>query len=177
MKHLEFKGKFAEKLLKGEKTSTIRKRVYVKPEELVYVHSGGKIIGKARIKNIRQISFSEIDDEIARKEGFSSADELLQELKQYYSQEENLYLIEFEFTPFETPVNPAELYYKNSDLMEIAKKALKSDGLNDKEKKVIELFLRTGSIRKTALRLGGLWKRGEVRDVLRKACTIINEQK
>lgn len=177
MKHIEFKGKYAEKLLMGEKKSTIRRRVYFKPGELVYVHSGGKIIGKARIKSIKEISIEEIDEEIARKEGFSSVDELIEELKQYYSDSDKLYFVEFDFEPFQSPVDPGEFHYFSNDLIEIAKKAIESEEFSEREKEILRLFIKTGSIRKTAFRLGGLWQRGIVRDVLRKAVRIVNEQK
>ncbi|WP_456478283.1 ASCH domain-containing protein [Geoglobus ahangari] len=177
MKHLEFKGKYLQKLLSGEKRATIRKRVYVKPGELVYVHCGGKIVGRARIKDVREIGLDEIDEEIARKEGFESAEELVAELRGYYSDRDRLYLIEFDFEPFEKPLDPAEMYYENDDLIEIARKAVDSDALSEEEKEVLRLFLKTGSIRKTAFRLGGLSRRGVVREALRKARKIVNEQK
>ncbi|AKG91353.1 hypothetical protein GAH_01345 [Geoglobus ahangari] len=177
MKHLEFKGKYLQKLLSGEKRATIRKRVYVKPGELVYVHCGGNIVGRARIKDVREIGLDEIDEEVARKEGFESVEELVAELRGYYSDRDRLYLIEFDFEPFEKPLDPAEMYYENDDLIEIARKAVDSDVLSEEEKEVLRLFLKTGSIRKTAFRLGGLSRRGVVREALRKARKIVNEQK
>ncbi|WP_456370183.1 ASCH domain-containing protein [Geoglobus sp.] len=177
MRHLEFKGKYLQKLLSGEKRATIRKRVYVKPGELVYVHCGGKIIGKARIRSVREIRLDEIDDEIAGMEGFKSAEELVSEIRDYYSDRDRLYLIEFDLEPFERPLDPAEMYYENDDLIEIARRAVESDALSEDEKEVLRLFLKTGSIRKTAFRLGGLSRRGVVREALRKARAIVNEQK
>lgn len=177
MKHLEFKGKYLQKLLNGEKRATIRRRVYVKPGELVYVHCGGKIIGRARISDVRKLSIDEIDDQIAKKEGFNSAEELKAEIKRYYSQNDSLYLIEFDFEPFDSPVDPAEMYYENEDLVEIAKKAIESESLSDEDRKILRLFIRTGSIRKTAFMLGGLNRRGIVRETLRRARKIVNEQK
>ncbi len=177
MKHLEFKGKYLQKLLSGEKRATIRKRAYVSPGELVYVHCGGKIIGKARILDVREIGIDEIDDDVARMEGFDSAEELLEEIRNYYTGRDRLYLIEFDFEPFEKPLDPAEMYYENADLVEIARKALESGMVSEDDKEVLRLFLRTGSIRKTAFRLGGLSKRGVVREALRRAKKIVNEQK
>ena len=176
MKHIEFKGKYAEKILKGEKTATIRKRVYVKPNDVVFVHSGGKIIGKARIKEVRQIDIQDLDHELARKEGFDNIEELMDEIREYYGEGKDLYLIEFDFEPFDEPLDPEKMYYDGSSLSEIARKALKLDSFSEDEKRILELFLKTGSIRKTAFRLGGLSKRGIVRKTIRKAFKAVREK-
>ena len=174
MKHLEFKRKYLEFLLSGKKRSTIRKRAYVKPGEPVYVHCGGKIVGMARIRGVRKISLSDIDDQIARMEGFSDREELVRELDRYYDSKD-LYLIEFDFEPFENPVEPHAMHYGNNDLVEVARKAMESDELGEEERRIIELFLKTGSIRKTAFRLGGISKRGVVREAIRKALKLVSE--
>ena len=174
MKHLEFRRKYLNLLKSGKKRSTIRKKAHVKTGDHVLVHCGGMIIGKAKIISIKKIRIDSIDDEIARMEGFSSRSELVKELRNYYSSSES-YLIEFEFEELEKPVTPREMYYENRDLSDVAKRALDFPDLNQNEKKIIELFLKTGSIRKTAFRLGGISKRGIVRDALRKAVEIVKK--
>ncbi len=174
MKHLEFKRKYLDLLLSGKKRSTIRKRVYVKPGDEVYIHCGGMIIGKAKIISIREININEVDDEIARMEGLNSKDELLNELSDYY-QDSDLFLIEFDFRKFESPITPHEMHYGNKNILEIAKKALESQELTEGEKKIIELFLKTKSIRRTAFILGGMSKRGIVRNAIRKAIRVVKE--
>jgi len=176
MKHIEFKGKYAEKILKGEKTVTIRKRAYVKPDDIVFVHSGGKIIGKARIKGVRRIDIKELDDELARREGFDNREELIDEIREYYGEGNDLYLIEFDFEPFDEPLEPERMYYDGGSLSEIARRAVKLDIFSEEEKRILELFLKTGSIRKTAFRLGGLSKRGVVRKTIRKAFKAVKER-
>jgi len=171
LKHLEFKEKYLEKLLSSEKTITIRRRAYVKPNDVVFVHCGGKIIGKAKIKDVRKIKREELNEEIAKKDGFDSFEDFIKEINDYYSDQE-LYLIEFELEPFENPLDPREMYYGEEDLIEIAKKALNSEKLSEREKEILKLFIRTGSIRKTARKIGGLKNRGIVREVLRKAYKI-----
>ena len=172
LKHLEFKEKYLKKLLSGEKTVTIRRRAYVKPNDVVFVHCGGKIIGKAKIKEVKKIKREELNEEIAKKDGFNSFEDFIKEINSYYSDQE-LYLIKFELEPFESPLNPKEMYYGEGDLIEIAKKALNSEKLREKEKEILRLFIRTGSIRKTARKIGGLKNRGIVREVLRKAYKIV----
>ncbi len=55
MKHLEFKGKYLEKLMSKEKKTTIRRRANLKPNDEVFIHCGGKIIGKAKIRDVKKI--------------------------------------------------------------------------------------------------------------------------
>jgi|GEM_PF-3274197 hypothetical protein len=40
--------------------------------------------------------------------------------------------------------------------------------MSEDERRTLELFLKCGSIRKTAIKLGGLKKRREIRKILRK---------
>jgi len=176
MKHLEFKEKYLKKLMSGEKTVTIRRRAYVKPNDVVFVHCGGKIIGKAKIKRVEKIKREDLNEEIAKKDGFESFEDFIREINNYYS-DRDLYLIEFELEPFDQPLDPKEMYYGEEDLTEIAKKALDSEKLSEKEREILKLFIRTGSIRKTARKIGGLKNRGIVREVLRKAYKIAIEQK
>ncbi len=176
MKHLEFKRKYLKSLISGEKRSTIRKRAYVKPDEHVYIHCGGMVIGKARIISVRKLRIEDIGDEIARMEGFSNKYELLNELNSYYSNS-GLYLIEFDFEKFSKPLSPYEMHYEKRSLMDVASEALKLEEMSPNERKIIELFLETGSIRKTAFRLGGLSKRDVVRETIRKAFRVVRGQK
>ncbi|WP_290597929.1 MULTISPECIES: ASCH domain-containing protein [unclassified Archaeoglobus] len=166
MKHLEFKKKYADLLLSGEKRVTIRNWTNLKEGDEAYVHCGGKIIGKARIKAVERKKISELSDEEARLDGFKNKEEMLEELeKMGYGDE--VYVIRFDFEPVKF-INPHNMYYGNADLVEIAKKSLKHLDLDERDKEVLATFLKYGSIRRAARRLGGSRKRGEIRKVLRK---------
>jgi hypothetical protein len=98
MKHLEFKKKYADLLLSGEKRVTIRNWTNLKEGDEAYVHCGGKIIGKARIKAVERKKISELSDEEARLDGFKNKEEMLEELeKMGYGDE--VYVIRFDFEP------------------------------------------------------------------------------
>ncbi len=68
------------------------------------------------------------------------------------------------------------MYYGKEDLVEIAKKALDSEEFDEREKEILNLFIKTGSIRKTARKIGGLRNRGVVREILRKASKIAESE-
>ncbi len=168
MKHLEFKDKFKELLKSGKKTATIRVHCNFKKGEEVFVHCGGKIIGTARIVDIEEKDLEELTDEDARHDGFDSRNKLLEEIRRLYGSPKKVYIIRFKFKEFKNEIIPYEMYYGEEDLVEIAKTALKNLNLNDRDKKILEMFVKTQSIRKTALKLGGLRKRGVIRKILRK---------
>ncbi|AEA46723.1 ASCH domain-containing protein [Archaeoglobus veneficus] len=170
MKHLEFKEKYKKPLLSGKKRATIRTVTNLKPGDVVFVHCGGKIIGEAEIESVEEKSAEELTEDDARADGFASLRELKRELGRLYGDADKFYVIRFRLRPFDSGVSPHEMYYgsADADLVEIAKNALEKLELSDEERKILELFLETGSIKKTAIRLGGMRKRKIVRDVLRK---------
>ncbi len=160
--------------MKGKKRLTIRKWTNLKPGDEVFVHSGGKIIGKARIKAVEKKHISEISDEEAKLDGFRDAEQLRAEMKKM-GYDGEVYLIHFDFEPLEA-VNPHNLYYGDSDLEDIARKSLQYLELSDRDREVLETFLKSGSIRRAARRLGGARKRGEIRKVLRKCYSELVER-
>lgn len=175
MKHLEFSREYRELLLNGRKKATIRKWTNLKAGDEVYVHCGGKIIGGARIVAVERKKIEEFTDEDAKLDGFRSREELIQELEKLYGNNEDFYLIKFEFRPDEFK-NPHEFYYGSADLVEIAEKSLSNLDLSEEERKILEIFLRAGSIRRAANRLGGYRKRGTIRKILRKCYKELRER-
>jgi len=82
-RHIMIKGKFVEKILNGEKTSTIRLgRVKPKYKEMI-VHGGGRPVAKILITSIIYKKVRELNDCDARKDGFKDKKELLNELKKF----------------------------------------------------------------------------------------------
>ncbi len=168
MKHLEFKDKYRDLLMSGKKRATIRVQCPYKKGQEVYVHCGGEIIGVAKIKDIEEKRVEELTEEDAREDGFESLEDLINEIKRIYGNPEKVYVIRFEFKGFDEGINPHEMYYGDADLLEIAKMALENLDLRREERKVLELFVKTGSIRKAAMKMGGIKKRGVIRKVLRR---------
>ncbi len=176
MKHLEFKDRYKELLLNGKKTATIRTQCYVKEGDEVFVHCGGKIIGTAKIKKIEGRNLEEIDDRIARADGFESREDLINEIRKIYGDPKKVYVIWFDFKPFKNEIDPHEMYYSDADLVEVARRALENLSLSQGDRKILEIFLKTQSIRKTAMKLGGIKKRGIVRKVLRKCLNELRKK-
>ncbi len=168
MKHLEFKEKYEELLRSGKKRATIRLQCPFRKGQEVFVHCGGRIIGTAKIIDVREKRLEELTEEDARDDGFQSLEDLLKEIKKLYGNPEKVYVIRFEFREFKRDLNPHEMYYGDADLVDIAKLALENLNLSEGDRKILELFVRTGSIRKTAMKLGSIKMRGVVRKILRR---------
>jgi hypothetical protein len=87
MKVLKFKGKYKSWIISGRKRSTIRMETSLNPGDLVYLEAGEERIGEAIIREVRELSLGEIDDDLAREDGFKSVDDLINELISIYGDE------------------------------------------------------------------------------------------
>ncbi|MCD6503397.1 MAG: ASCH domain-containing protein [Thermoplasmata archaeon] len=175
-KHLEFLGDYADKIVNGKKKVTIRRKTKrYSPGDIVYVHAGGKLLGKAIIKNVIHIKVKDLTDEIARMDGFHDKWSLLRALKSHFGEiraDDEVTVIEFELierAPRE--IMSSELPYGGHDPIKIAELALKylDEVLPEEDKRLLKEVYEAGSIRHVAMKMGGLKKRKIVRGVLRKA--------
>ncbi|ASJ03044.1 ASCH domain-containing protein [Thermococcus profundus] len=175
MKHLEFDGRYAEAILRGKKRATVRlgRKPNLKPGDEVLIHSGGYAIGKAVIERVESKTVAELTDEDAFLDGFSGREELVNALKSHYkyvNDDSPAHVVVFRLIEkFEKPVTSSDYAYEGNLPLEIAENALKYLDLPEEDRKLIELFLKAGSLRKAAYRLGGLNKRYLIRDALRRA--------
>ncbi|ACJ16659.1 hypothetical protein, conserved [Thermococcus onnurineus NA1] len=175
MKHLEFDGKYADLILKGKKRATVRlgRRPNLQSGDEVLIHSGGYAIAKAVIERVESKTVGELTDEDAFLDGFSSREELIKALKEHYryvNDDSKAHVIVFRIVErFDKPVTSSDYAYEGNLPIEIAEMALKHLDLPEGDRKLIELFLQAGSLRKAAYRLGGLNKRYLIRDALRRA--------
>ncbi|NJE29651.1 ASCH domain-containing protein [Thermococcus sp. 18S1] len=175
MRHLEFDGRYAEAILSGKKRATVRlgRKPNLEPGDEVLLHSGGYAIGKAVIERVESKTVGELTDEDAFLDGFSSREELIRALKSHYkyvNDDSIAHVIVFRLVErFEKPVMSSDYAYEGNLPLEIAEKALEHLDLSDEDRKLLELFLQAGSLRKAAHRLGGMNKRYLIRDALRRA--------
>ncbi len=157
--------KYLKKILEGSKRATIRlSKPKLSPGDEAYLHSGGKIRGIIRILSIKKKLFEELDEEDAKREGFSSLEELRKELQEIYGdlRGKRLWIIEFELLE---AIEREESY---GDPKKIAEEALERLELKPEEAMILRLVKETGSIRKAAKILyGDPLARRKIRRVLR----------
>ena len=175
MRHLEFDGRYREAILAGKKRATVRlgRKPNLKPGDTVLIHSGGYAIGRAVIERVESKKVRELSDEDAFLDGFQSRDELIRALREHYKRVEDdstAHVIVFRLVDkFQRPITSSDYAYEGNLPAEIAEKALKHLELPEEDRELLELFMRTGSLRKAAYRLGGLNKRYLIREALRRA--------
>lgn len=87
MRTLKFKKKYREMIISGRKRATLRKEADFDLGDIVILEVGGERIGEAVIKGVEEVSVEELNDEIAREDGFENLHELLEELRSIYGEE------------------------------------------------------------------------------------------
>ena len=175
-RHLMVKSKFINAILSGKKRATIRSgRLKVKSKEF-YIHAGGKIIAKASVKKVVYKKIANLADKDAILDGLGSKEELLKELKTLYGEirdTDDVTIIEFEI--LEKLNEPEDSYMKNLRPHELAKIILKRFDISEEERKILEVLVKTKSIRKTARRIfGNIANRWKIRKILKKYASLIN---
>ncbi len=181
MKNLEFSGKYLDMLRSGQKRGTVRLgKLKIEPGTVVTIHSGGYVVGKAIIIGVDYKKVRELTEEDAKEDGFKSLQELLNALKAHYpslSEDDDVTVIRFDIVEKpDKPVMSSEYPYDGHDPFEIATMALKNLKLDEEDRKVLEVFLEEGSIRRTAKRLGSVKMRNYVREVIRRAYRELKEK-
>ncbi|HIP66773.1 MAG TPA: ASCH domain-containing protein, partial [Candidatus Nanopusillus sp.] len=184
MKHLQFDGKYTELLKTGKKRLTIRiEKPNLRKGDIVIVHAGGKVIGKFKILDIYTKKLHQITDEEAQLDGFNNKEELFRALKEHYPWiKENREIVIIRFEPveiFRDDINSEDFAWKGLkiDLMELARLALKYDNkLTEKQKQYLKILIDEGSLRKAAMKLGGLQKRAIFRKILRRSMDRLIEK-
>ncbi len=180
-RHIMVKGRYIRDIVEGRKTATIRKGI-VKPKyrEMI-VHGGGRPIAKISIERVYHKKVKELTDQDALKDGFSSREELIEELKKVYpdiTEDDWVTIIEFKVIQRLDHLEPEDPYM-GLEPIDIARIALRylADELDEHEHKILLDLTRTGSIRATAIRLfGNLNKRYIVRKTLKKALNMLIEK-
>ncbi|WP_148678840.1 ASCH domain-containing protein [Aeropyrum pernix] len=173
-RHIMIKGVYADKLLEGRKTTTIRLGI-VKPRyREVIIHGHGRPLAKAEIVDVHVKKVSELTLEDARRDGFRSVRELIESLERVYGYkldpEDAVTIIHLRVKQRFDNLDLSDPYLglEPADIARLGLRYL-GDSLSDEEKRVLEDLTRTNSIRATAVRLyGSIERRGRVRRVLRR---------
>jgi len=83
-RYLKFKRRYLRGVLSERKHSTIRLGL-VRPEyQRVYIECGGKVYGEAIIGRVRYLRLSELSEEDALRDGFTSLEDLFTNLESIY---------------------------------------------------------------------------------------------
>ena len=178
-RHLMLKKEYAEALLEGRKTSTIRLGVVVPRYNELVVHSGGKPIAVVKLTEVYHKKIKELTLDEVREDGFRSRKELVRALRRLYprekiDEESVVTLIKFKLKKRLEGLTEDE--YKRLEPALVARLALRylGDKLGDEEKRILFDLTRTNSIRRTAYNIyGNALNRSRIRKVLRTSLEML----
>ncbi len=177
-RHIMMRGEYARLLLSGKKRATIRLGKVIPKYDEVIIHSWGRPIAKAKIVNVTYKKVRELTDDDARKDGFSSRDELLRELRRVYGEVKDndlVTIIELEVVQRFDKLVPEDPYLglKPSDIGRLALRYLREE-LSREELSILEELAKGKSIRWVAKKLtGSPLNRGKIRRIVRKALALL----
>lgn len=164
------KSKYVPLILSGSKKSTIRLgKLNVRSKEF-FINSGGKIVARAIVRNIKYKTVKELTDEDAGLDGFDSREELIQELKRHYGDIRDDDLVTIIIFDIVEILNIDEQNYGGMKPKQISELALKYLPLDAYEEMIHRKILEYGSIRRAAREIyGSLQMRWKIRNALNKA--------
>jgi len=162
--------KHLKALYEGRKKSTIRPGV-LRVGDRLYIHSKGRIVAIARVEEVLYKRVKELTDEDAVLDGFNSLEELIAYLKKRYpGLKDDAIVTIVRFEKVEKVDVPEDLQYGGLTPVELAALALNKLKLTKREEEILRTVVKTGSLRKAAIKLfGTVEKRGVIRRVLRRA--------
>lgn len=102
MKSLNFNRKFKKMLIKGKKTTTLRKGYSkdILPGDIIELKVDSKPIGVAKVTKVRHLKLRDLTEEDIKKDGFKTKEELMKILRYFYGKkindDTNFTQIEFE---------------------------------------------------------------------------------
>jgi hypothetical protein len=189
--HIMVKKEFAELILKGVKTTTIRLGKVVPRSREIIIHSGGRPIAKAIIESIEYKKVKELTVEEANSDGYESVEKLIEALEKLYKtkirEEDTVTIIRFKVIKRFTDIDLNDVYlgFEPIDIARLANRYL-AEELSEDERRIVNTILKCKSIRLAAIKLfGSLNKRRIVRKTLRnllaklieKGVVIVEEEK
>jgi hypothetical protein len=175
-RHMMMKKEYAELVLAGAKTATIRLGVVRPKRRRVLLHSSGKVLAELEITGVEVKRVRDLTDEDAKQDGFQDRRQLIEHLEGIYGRrlggDEKVTVIRFRIARriegSEAEEGSKYLGLKPVDVASIALRYRVK--LNPKDMVVIKKVAEAGSIRKAANALfGDPTRRKAIRAALNKA--------
>ncbi|MEM4653318.1 MAG: ASCH domain-containing protein [Candidatus Nezhaarchaeales archaeon] len=174
-RHIMMKRDFAELVLAGIKTATVRLGIVRPKKKHVLLHSGGKVLAELEITDVEVKKVRELSDEDAKQDGFESKEALIEALKKIYGdikEDDDVTIVRFRvLRRIESSEMDENSRYLGLRPVDIASIALRYGiKLHPRDLIILKKVAETGSIRRAAVALfGDVTKRKAVRVALSKA--------
>ncbi|WP_440060152.1 ASCH domain-containing protein [Thermogladius sp. 4427co] len=170
-RHIIIREDYAERFLKGEKTTTVRRGIVKVKYRNIIIHTGIRPLAIARVEYVYHKMLKNISEEEARKDGFRSREEFIREIRKLYPDiDENEYVtvIGLRILKRLDVIDSRKPFggLKPADLARIGLRYL-GEELSEIERKILLDLTRTGDIDLTSQRvLKDVGRRGVVVEVL-----------
>ncbi|MHC1627227.1 MAG: ASCH domain-containing protein [Candidatus Nezhaarchaeales archaeon] len=180
-RHIMLKKDFADLVLAGIKTATIRLGVVKPKKRQVLLHSGGKVLAELEITDVEVKKVRELTDEDAKQDGFQSRQQLIENLEKIYGRlrpDDHVTIIRFRvLRRIEGSEAEEESKYLGLKPVDIASIAIRYGiRLHPRDMIIIKKVAETGSIRRAAVALfGDVTRRKAIRIALNKALKKLME--
>lgn len=174
-RHIMMKKDFAELVLAGIKTATIRLGVVKPKRKYVLLHSGGKVLAELEITGAEIKRVKDLTDEDAKQDGFEDKKSLVEVLKEIYGNiqgDDKVTIIRFKVVRRIGSSETSEFsQYLDLKPVDVASIALRYGiKLRPRDIIILKKVAESGSIRKAAVALfGDATKRKVVRRALNRA--------
>jgi len=175
-RHIMMKREYAELVLSGAKTATIRLGVVRPKRRQVLLHSSGRVLAELEITGVEVKRVRDLTDEDAKQDGFQDRRQLIEHLERIYGkrlgENEKVTIIRFRVARrIEGSEAEEGSKYLGLKPVDVASIALRYGvRLSPRDMVVIKKVAETGSIRKAASALfGDPTRRKAIRAALEKA--------
>jgi len=175
-RHIMMKREYAELVLSGAKTATIRLGVVRPKRKQVLLHSSGRVLAELEITGVEVKRVRDLTDEDAKQDGFQDRRQLIEHLERIYGrrlrEDEKVTIIRFRVARrIESSEAEEGFKYLGLKPVDVASIALRYGvRLSPRDMVVIKKVAETGSIRKAASALfGDPTRRKAIRAALDKA--------
>ncbi len=175
-RHVMMKKEYAELVLSGAKTTTIRLGVVRPKRKLVLLHSSGRVLAELEITGSEVKRVRDLTDEDARQDGFQDRRQLIEHLNRIYGRrlkdDEKVTIIRFRVARrIEGSEAEEGSKYLGLRPVDVASIALRYGvRLNPRDMVIVKKVAETGSIRRAASALfGDPSRRKAIRAALDKA--------
>ena len=181
-KYLTVKRNYLRGILAGRKTATIRLGVVYVPYKRVFLECGGRVYGELEVTGVEYKRLSELDEDMAREDGFASLSELIAALTGIYpsiTPEDTVTIIRFKLLArYPEPVSRWDIEYRGDvNVQELSRRALARGLIRTREEyKVLHILAEGASFDEAAAAMGANYTPSFVKAIFARVAKRLSER-
>jgi len=181
-KYLTVKRSYLRGILAGRKTATIRLGVVYVPYRRVFLECGGRVYGELEITDVKYRRLNELDEHMAREDGFASLGELIAALTGIYpsiTPEDTVTIIRFRLLArYPEPVSRWDVEYRGDvNVQELSRRALARGLVRSREEyKVLHILAEGASFDEAAAAMGANYTPSFIKAIFARVAKRLSER-